>query len=236
MAWGELGEDGELRVWEGASGHPTGEVLRDFELLAPAEPSKIVCVGRNYRDHIAEMNAGDLPREPGLFLKGPNTLLAPGKTLPYPAWTEEFHYEGELALVIGQRVRDLTPELALEAVRGYTCAVDLTARDAQRSDLQWLRAKSADGFCPLGPYLVAGLHPNDLRIVSKVNGELRQDGRTSQMIFDVTQVLVYITRFMTLEAGDVVLTGTPAGVGALTRGDTVEVEIEGIGTLSTHIG
>lgn len=147
--WGELSPAG-LKVWQGPGGTETGEVLQDFAPLPPAAPSKIVCVGRNYRDHIAEMNAGELPREPGLFLKGPNTLLAHGEVLPYPDWTEELHYEGELALVMARQARKLRPEQALGAVLGYTCALDLTARDAQRGDLQWFRAKSADGFCPLG--------------------------------------------------------------------------------------
>ncbi|MEW6422573.1 MAG: fumarylacetoacetate hydrolase family protein, partial [Deinococcota bacterium] len=150
--------------------------------------------------------------------------------------TQNFHYEGELALVMGQRARDLKPDTALAAVLGYTCALDLTARDLQKQDLQWFRAKAADRFCPLGPWLATDFDPTDVRVQTRVNGETRQDGRTSHMIFDVVQILTYITRYVTLEPGDVVLTGTPEGVGALHRGDTVEVEVEGIGTLVTHIG
>lgn len=238
--WGELtGET--VRVRSGMQGQPTGETLAraDVKLLAPAEPSKIVCVGRNYLDHIKELGnlvGGDLPREPGLFLKGPNALAAPGVTVAYPDWSESFHFEGELALVMGRRAKDLSPERALEAVLGYTCGLDLTARDKQKSDLQWFRAKAADDFCPLGPWLETDLDPRDLRVQTRVNGETRQDGRTSMMIFGVPAILSYVTRFVTLEVGDVVLTGTPEGVGPLSRGDTVEVEVEGVGTLVTHIG
>ena len=240
-AWGEL-EGDTVRVWDGMLGRPTGETreLAAVGLLAPAEPSKIVCVGRNYLDHIKELGNmlpdDSLPREPGLFLKGPNALAEPGGTVTYPDWTENFHFEGELALVIGQRARHLTPDNALASVLGYTCGLDLTARDRQKTDLQWFRAKAADRFCPLGPWLETSLNPADLRVRTFVNGETRQDGRTAQMIFDVIQILVYVTRFVTLEPGDVVLTGTPDGVGPLARGDTVEVEVEGVGTLVTHIG
>ncbi|RTR30706.1 fumarylacetoacetate hydrolase family protein [Deinococcus radiophilus] len=210
------------------------------QLLPPATPSKIVCVGRNYADHIREMgHAGaggeDLPLEPGIFLKGPNALAEPGGSVAYPEWTENFHFEGELALVIGQRCKNLGAAEALGAVLGYTCGLDLTARDKQREDLQWFRAKAADRFCPLGPWLETGLTPTDLHIQTRVNGAVKQDSRTSHMIFDPVQVLVYVSRYVTLEPGDVVLTGTPEGVGPLERGDTVEVEVEGIGVLQTRI-
>ncbi len=240
-AWGQLDGD-TIHVTGGMLGQRTGDTvdLAGVSLLAPAEPSKIVCVGRNYLDHIRELGNmlpdDSLPKEPGIFLKGPNTLAEPGGTTVYPDWTENFHFEGELALVIGQRARNLTPDTALAAVLGYTCGLDLTARDRQKTDLQWFRAKAADRFCPLGPWIETDLNPADLRVRTFVNGETRQDGRTAQMIFDVTQILVYITRFVTLEPGDVVLTGTPDGVGPLSTGDTVEVEVEGIGTLVTHIG
>lgn len=222
------------------SGERTGETapLSAARLLAPAGPTKIVCVGRNYLDHIRELgnDTGDLPGEPGIFLKGPNALAADGETVEYPEWTQNFHFEGELALVIGRQARALTPENALDHVAGYTCGLDLTARDLQKTDLQWFRAKAADRFCPLGPWLETDLDPRDLRVTTRVNGETRQDGRTAQMIFDVPAILTYVTRFVTLEPGDVVLTGTPEGVGPLQRGDTVEVEVEGIGVLTTRIG
>ncbi|GAA5532666.1 fumarylacetoacetate hydrolase family protein [Deinococcus aluminii] len=237
--WGQI-EGDTIHLTDGMGGEPTGETvpLEGARLLAPAEPTKIVCVGRNYLDHIKELgnDTGDLPSEPGIFLKGPNALAEPGGTVQYPDWTQNFHFEGELALVIGQQARDLRPDTALSAVLGYTCGLDLTARDLQKQDLQWFRAKAADRFCPLGPWLETDLDPTDLRVQTRVNGELRQDGRTSHMIFDVVQILTYLTRYVTLEPGDVVLTGTPEGVGALHRGDTVEVEVEGIGTLVTHIG
>ncbi|MFC6590908.1 fumarylacetoacetate hydrolase family protein [Deinococcus lacus] len=235
--WGRL-EDDQVHLMAG-TGPLTGETVQfdPAALLAPAEPTKIVCVGRNYVSHIREMGhmAQDLPREPGLFLKGPNALANPGASVRYPHWTDELHFEGELALVIGQRAQNLRPEMVPAAVLGYTCALDLTARDRQRTDLQWTRAKSADHFCPLGPWLVTDLDPTDLTVQTRVGGELRQDGRTSHMIFDVVQILTYVTRFMTLEPGDVVLTGTPDGVGPLQRGDRVEVEVGGIGTLLTEI-
>ena len=237
--WGQI-EDQSIYLTSSITGSRTGEkvALEGAKLLAPAEPSKIVCVGRNYLDHIKELgnDTGDLPKEPGIFLKGPNALAEQGGTVEYPAWTQNFHFEGELALVIGQRARDLKPDTALAAVLGYTCGLDLTARDLQKTDLQWFRAKAADRFCPLGPWLETQLDPTDLRVQTRVNGETKQDGRTSHMIFDVVQILTYVSKFVTLEVGDVILTGTPEGVGPLQKGDTVEVEVEGIGVLRTQIG
>lgn len=243
--WGRLeGETVHLLSGSLRSGalEETGETvpLSTTQLLPPAEPTKIICVGRNYADHIREMGhagsgGGDLPLEPGIFLKGPNALAEAGGAVTYPAWSENFHFEGELALVIGQRAKNLSASEALGAVLGYTCALDLTARDKQREDLQWFRAKAADRFCPIGPWLETELNPTDLHIQTRVNGAVVQDSRTSHMIFDAVQVLVYVSRYVTLEPGDVVLTGTPEGVGPLQRGDRVEVEIEGIGVLETHI-
>ncbi|WP_189067096.1 fumarylacetoacetate hydrolase family protein [Deinococcus radiotolerans] len=237
--WGVLNGE-QIQVTRGMSGEATGETLAlaDVTLLAPAEPSKIVCVGRNYLDHIRELgnDTGDLPKEPGIFLKGPNALAEPGGTVQRPDWTQNFHFEGELALVIGQSASHLTPENALDCVAGYTAGLDLTARDLQKTDLQWFRAKAADRFCPLGPWLETEYDPRDVRVQTRVNGVTRQDSRTSHMIFSVVDILVYVTRFVTLEPGDVVLTGTPEGVGALQSGDVVEVEVEGLGTLVTPIG
>lgn len=236
--WGVLNGT-QVQVTRGMGGAATGETLEVAEvtLLAPAEPSKIVCVGRNYLDHIRELgnDTGDLPKEPGIFLKGPNALAEPGGSVQKPDWTDNFHFEGELALVIGQRARNLTPQTALAAVAGYTCGLDLTARDRQKTDLQWFRAKAADRFCPLGPWLETEFDPSDVRVQTRVNGQTRQDGRTAQMIFPVVDILVYLTRFVTLEPGDVVLTGTPEGVGPVGPGDVVEVEVEGIGVLVTPI-
>jgi 2-keto-4-pentenoate hydratase/2-oxohepta-3-ene-1,7-dioic acid hydratase in catechol pathway len=236
--WGQLDND-TVYLTRGMAGERTGQTV-DFtgaSLLAPAEPSKIVCVGRNYLDHIRELgnDTAGLPTEPGIFLKGPNALAEPGGMVEKPDWTESFHFEGELALVMGKQARNLTQGNALDAVLGYTCGLDLTARDRQKTDLQWFRAKAADRFCPLGPWLETDLNPADLRVQTRVNGQTRQDGRTNQMIFDVVQILTYITRFVTLEPGDVVLTGTPEGVGPLEKGDRVEVEVQGVGVLTTLI-
>ena len=239
VIWGQVKGD-LVEVTAGMLGEPTGKAwpLEEVRLLAPAEPSKIVCVGRNYLDHIREMGNDtlDLPTEPGIFLKGPNALAEPGGTVSYPDWTENFHYEGELALVIGRLASHLTPENALEYLAGYTCANDLTARDRQKGDLQWFRAKAADRFCPLGPWLETELDPADLRVQTRLNGQVVQDSRTSNMIFPVVEILVYVSRYVTLEVGDVVLTGTPEGVGPVQPGDTVEVEVQGVGVLRTVIG
>ncbi len=243
--------EGEVVVeTEGPLGKPTGRryPLAEVTLLPPAKPSKIVCVGRNYLDHIREMApgfGGEVPEEPGLFLKAPNALARPGHPLdpwataeavPYPAFTQELHYEGELAVVIGKRMRKVPEEAALDHVLGYTAALDLTARDVQRKDLQWVRAKSADGFLPLGPWVETDLDPGATWVRTWVNGELRQEAPTSAMIFPVARILAYISSFMTLEPGDVVLTGTPQGVGPLAPGDRIRVEVEGVGSLYALIG
>lgn len=236
--WGILEED-RIRVTEGPAGPEMSETysLDQVTLLAPAEPSKIVCVGRNYVEHIREMgnDADNLPQEPGLFLKGPNALADPDEKIPYPRFTGEFHYEGELAVVIGKPMKEASEEEALDYVLGYTIAVDLTARDRQRGDLQWTRGKSGDKFCPLGPWIETDLDPFHTRVTTRLNGEIRQDGGTELMIFSVPRILSYITGFMTLQPGDVVLTGTPSGVGELEQGDCVDVTVEGIGTLSVTI-
>jgi len=235
--WGTLDGD-EIRVTRGPGGGPTGRTFRlgEVRLLPPARPTKIVCVGRNYREHIREMGHPDeAPAEPGLFLKAPNALAAPGETIPYPPFTHSLHYEGELAVVIGRRMKAVPEREALDYVLGYTCALDLTARDRQKTDLQWVRAKSADGFLPLGPWVETDLDPRALSIRTHVNGELRQHGQTADMIFPVPHLLAYTSAFMTLVPGDVVLTGTPSGVGELHRGDTVEVAVEGIGSLAVRI-
>ncbi|HHZ03726.1 fumarylacetoacetate hydrolase family protein [Acetomicrobium hydrogeniformans] len=237
--WGIV-EENEVKETEGLLGSFTGKkfVLSEVRLLAPVEPSKIVCVGKNYVDHIEEMDGdvSSLPKEPGLFLKAPNALADPEDIIPYPAFTKEFHYEGELAVVIAKPMKEVPEDEALNYVLGYTCAFDLTARDAQREDLQWIRAKSADKFCPIGPWIETRLDPTDLGIKTEVNGQIRQNSRTSLMIFSVKKILSYISSFMTLFPGDVVLTGTPSGVGELSRGDVASVTVEGIGALKISIG
>ncbi|HLU69002.1 MAG TPA: fumarylacetoacetate hydrolase family protein [Kofleriaceae bacterium] len=213
--------------------------VADAGASAPREvidlhPSKIVCVGANYRAHIAEMGK-EIPSEPVLFLKAPSALIASGEPIPRPRGFARVDHEGELALVIGRRARRVPASRALEYVLGYTCLDDVTVRDLQKRDGQWTRAKGFDGFCPLGPRIVSGLDPSDLRIVTRVNGEVRQDGRTSDLIFPVATVIEFVTRTMTLEPGDVISTGTPAGVGNLNPGDRVEVEIDGVGVLANPV-
>ena len=236
--WAEL-EGQTLHLLGSMTGERVGQSLplEGAKWLVPAEPSKIVCVGRNYVEHIRELgnDKNGLPTEPGIFLKGPNTLLASGSSLSHPTWTSELHFEGELALVIGKKAQGLTLDNALEHVLGYTCALDLTARDVQKTDLQWARAKGADGFCPLGPVLETDLNPLNVQVTTRVNGVVRQDASTELMIFDVPTILAYVSSFMTLEVGDVVLTGTPAGVGKLERGDRVVVEVAGIGVLEVAV-
>lgn len=236
--WGEV-DGGRVHQLVGMLGRPSGHVvdLSDVTLLAPCDPRVIVCVGKNYASHVAEMGGDpvDLPSEPGIFLKGLNALSGPGDDVPYPAWTRELHFEGELAVVVARTMRDVAVADALDHVLGYTMALDVTARDAQRRDLQWARAKSADGFCPVGPWLETDLDPADLRLRTRVNGEVRQDASTRDMIFSVPQVLSYVSRFLTLQPGDVVLTGTPDGVGPLAPGDVVEVTIDEIGTLRNQV-
>jgi 2-keto-4-pentenoate hydratase/2-oxohepta-3-ene-1,7-dioic acid hydratase in catechol pathway len=236
--WGEV-EGGRVHQLTAMLGRPSGHLvdLSEVTLLAPCEPRAIVCVGKNYAKHVAEMGGSvdGLGSEPGIFLKALNALTGPGDDIPYPSWTNELHYEGELAVVIARTMRDVTVEDALDFVLGYTIAVDVTARDAQRRDLQWARAKSADGFCPVGPWLETDLDPSDLRLQTFVNGDLRQDGHTSDLIFSVPEILSYVSRFLTLEPGDLVLTGTPDGVGPLQPGDVVEVTIDAIGTLTNQV-
>ena len=218
---------------------PTGERVPldrdDVRLLAPVIPrSKIVGVGRNYADHAKEMG-NDLPTSPLLFLKPNTAVIGPDDPVVLPSFSREVSYEAELAVVIGKVTRDVTPERALGQVFGYTVANDVTARDAQRTDGQWARAKGFDGSCPLGPWVVPGLDVEDLAVLSRVNGETRQDGRTSQMVFDVATLISYISEAFTLLPGDVILTGTPAGVGLVEHGDVMEVEVEDIGVLRNPV-
>lgn len=243
ILWGQLDETNPHWIFptKGPDGERDAEhtaiPLSEIGMLPPAEPTKIICVGRNYLDHIKEMGhaTGELPKEPGVFLKGPNTLAAHEDTILYPTWTQDLHFEGELALVIGKPGKHIRTSDALDHILGYTCALDLTARDRQRSDLQWTRAKGSDQFCPLGPWLETDLDSKRLEIQTRVNGIRKQHAWTNQMIFDIPTLVSYISEFMTLERGDVILTGTPSGVGPLAARDKVEVEIEGIGCLRVAI-
>jgi 2-keto-4-pentenoate hydratase/2-oxohepta-3-ene-1,7-dioic acid hydratase in catechol pathway len=197
-------------------------------------PSKAICVGRNYRAHAAELGQ-EVPTEPLLFMKPASALNQDGLEIVRPAGYERVDHEGELAIVIAKRAQRVLPENAADYILGYTCANDITVRDLQKKG-PWLRAKGMDTFLPIGPRIVTDLDPGDVSIEVRVNGELRQSGRTSQFIFSIAEVLAFITKDITLEAHDLVLTGTPAGVGNLSAGDLVEVEIEGIGVLSNPVG
>jgi 2-keto-4-pentenoate hydratase/2-oxohepta-3-ene-1,7-dioic acid hydratase in catechol pathway len=202
---------------------------------APPAPSKIVAVGRNYREHAAEFGSVAPEDEPQLFLKAPSALIRHGEAIVLPPESQRVDYEGELALVVGRRIKSWPQERWLEALAGVCCANDVTARDLQKKDKQYARSKSFDTFCPLGPAIVSGFDPSDVRIETRVNGAVRQSSRTSAMVFSPAFVLAFVSRMMTLMPGDVILTGTPAGVGPLSPGDVVEVEIEGVGILKNPV-
>jgi 2-keto-4-pentenoate hydratase/2-oxohepta-3-ene-1,7-dioic acid hydratase in catechol pathway len=197
-------------------------------------PSKIIGIGVNYRAHATEMGKG-LPEEPLMFLKPRSAMIAGGEAIERPAGYERVDYEGELGVVIGQRARQVSRDRALEVVMGFVCINDVTVRDLQKRDGQWTRAKGFDTFCPIGPRIVAGLDPSKLAIATRVNGALKQASSTADLIFDVPTLIAFVSRHMTLEVGDVISTGTPSGVGNLTPGDEVEVEIEGIGILKNSV-
>lgn len=225
----EVTDDGGVRPG-GDLGDPA-----ELELLAPVSPATVICVGRNYAGHIAEMGR-PFPEWPFFFLKGPGTVIGPDQAIRRPAGIDQLHFEAELAMVIG-RTASRVPQDAWEPyVRGYMCANDVTVRDWQNSDGQWGRAKGADTFCPMGPYIETEVDaPEDLGLRSYVNGEIRQDGRTDDLVFDLGTLLSFITSTNTLQPGDVVLTGTPAGVGNLEVGDVVEIEIDGLGRLRNPV-
>lgn len=208
-----------------------------MKLLLPRnyKPGKIVCVGRNYAEHAAELG-NDLPAEPLLFLKAPTAICFDGDAIRIPSQSQRVEHEAELGLIISRRCKDIADdEDALQFVHGFLCLNDVTARDLQRRDGQFARAKSFDTFCPIGPEVVNGIDPSNLNVICRVNGEIRQSGNTRQMIFPVEFLLRYISRQMTLEPGDLIATGTPAGVSQLNPGDVCTVEIEGIGTLTNPV-
>lgn len=211
--------------------------LEELALLAPATPTKIVCIGRNYAAHAAEHKA-EVPTEPLLFFKPPSSVIGPGASIVLTPQSKQVEHESELAVIIGQRCRNVSPEEAWSYVLGVTCGNDVTARDLQRQDSQWTRAKGFDTFCPLGPWLVTGLieeEVTELEVTCRVNGEVRQHGNTSEMVFPPAQLIAYISAIMTLEPGDAIMTGTPAGVSPITAGDEVEVEVEGVGILKNPV-
>jgi 2-keto-4-pentenoate hydratase/2-oxohepta-3-ene-1,7-dioic acid hydratase in catechol pathway len=239
-AWGVLDPDGLVRA---ASGTPfvdlaaAAEVLGEAErvpLLAPAAPSKVICVGRNYREHAAEFG-NPLPSEPLLFMKPPSAVIGPGAAIHYPAISQRVDPEAELVVVIGREAHRVSAANAMAHVGGYTCGNDVTARDIQKADGQWTRGKGFDTFCPIGPWIETELDPGDLRVICTVDGELRQDGRTRDLIFPIPFLIEYISRFTRLLPGDLIMTGTPAGVAPIATGSTVTVEIEGIGALTNPV-
>ncbi len=203
-------------------------------MVTDVNPSKIIAVGLNYIDHAKEIKM-PLPERPLIFMKPSTSVIGDGEAIVYPPDTKLLHYEGELAVVIKDRAKNVAKEDAARFIAGYTCANDVTARDLQAADGQWTRSKSFDTFCPLGPRIVSGIDPKSLSIVTRVNGTVKQNSNTKNMVFDAYDLVSFISGIMTLLPGDVIITGTPAGVGPLGVGDTVEVEIEGIGVLKNSV-
>jgi len=205
--------------------------LSAVRLLAPCQPSKVIAVGLNYRSHAQEMGHA-LPPEPILFMKPPSSVIGPLADVIYPAMSKRVDYEAELAVVIGQRARMLTQAQVPFCILGYTCGNDVTARDLQSKDGQWTRGKAFDTFCPLGPWIVTDLaHPDNVSVSCRVNGVIRQQGSTNDLLFDIPTLVSFISQIMTLEPGDVIMTGTPSGISPVQRGDSMEIEVEGIGIL-----
>lgn len=239
-------EPAELTVAE-IAGHPFGPgsaeatvtgvtyALSDVRLLAPVLPSKVVAIGRNYLEHARETGS-EPPAEPLIFLKPSTAVVGTGDAIVRPVHlSQRIDYEGELAIVFGRLCRDVPAARVSEVIFGYTCANDVTARDLQAKDGQWARAKGFDTFCPLGPWIETALDPADVRLTTALNGEVTQDSRTSLMIHDITKLVTYVTAVMTMLPGDVLLTGTPAGIGPVVSGDSVSVSVEGIGTLTNRV-
>jgi 2-keto-4-pentenoate hydratase/2-oxohepta-3-ene-1,7-dioic acid hydratase in catechol pathway len=216
---------------------PSGEevLLADVRLLAPVIPTKVIGVARNYPAHAEELG-NPLPAEPMLFLKPATSVIGPGDAIPLPQGSGRVDHEAELGLVIGRLCRRVPVEEAARYILGYTCVNDVTARDWQSSDGQWTRAKGSDGFCPVGPWIETDVDPSNLQVTGRVNGDVRQTGRTSDMVFGPAELIAYAARTITLLPGDVVCTGTPPGVGPMKPGDRVEVEVEGIGVLGNPVG
>src|SRR5262245_4175448 len=221
--------------WERCSEAGKSSGVSEVELLAPVEPRKIVCIGRNYAAHAAELG-NEVPKHPLIFLKPSTAIVGPGEAIVLPKYSQRVEHEGELGLVIGRRCSHLSDgEDALSYVLGYACVNDVTARDLQKADVQFTRAKGFDTFCPVGPHIETQFRPEDVLVETLVNGELRQSGRTSWMVFPPAFLVRWVSRMMTLEPGDLIATGTPAGVGPLVARDSVDVRIEGIGVLRNPV-
>jgi 2-keto-4-pentenoate hydratase/2-oxohepta-3-ene-1,7-dioic acid hydratase in catechol pathway len=232
-------EEENLLVVEGnmfSSWKATGESipLHDVTLLAPCRPTTVAAIGLNYRDHAKEMKM-ELPKEPILFLKAASSVIGHGAPIVYPQWIGRMDYEAELVLVIGRKAKNVSVQDAQDYIFGYTCGNDVTARHLQKTDGQWARAKSFDTFCPLGPWIVTGVDASNLAISADLNGETRQQSSTAQLVFGPAELVSFVSRVMTLEPGDVIMTGTPSGVGPLKADDQVTVRIEQIGELSNPV-
>lgn len=234
--------EGEDLVAREVADHPFGTPTytgksypwADVRPLAPILPSKVICIGKNYADHAREMG-GEPPADPVMFLKPSTSVIGPNLAIKLPRDSSRVDYEGELAVVIGQPCRDVPASRAASMILGYTIANDVTARDHQKADGQWTRGKGHDTFCPLGPWIETSVDPSDLAITTTLDGEKKQDSRTSLLLHDVPALVEWVSRVMTLLPGDVILTGTPAGVGPMTAGQQVEITIEGIGTLTNTV-
>ena len=226
--------------WETASETGDRDALTSVELVAPVQPSKIICIGLNYRAHISESTTtvateDGVPKEPLMFMKPPSAVIGPRQSIRYPEGVTRMDPEGEMGVVIGRRARRVSAAAAMDHVLGITCANDVSARNYQRQDGQWTRAKGFDTFAPLGPWIAIGLDPRGLRVECRVNGEVRQRGDTTDLLFPVPFLIQHISHIMTLEPGDVIRTGTPAGVAPIVAGDAVEVEVEGVGVLENRV-
>ncbi|KZF06713.1 MULTISPECIES: fumarylacetoacetate hydrolase family protein [Rhodococcus] len=208
--------------------------LADVRLLAPILASKVIAIGKNYAAHVAEMG-GEAPKDPVIFIKPNTSIVGPGASIVLPPSSNEVHFEGELAIVIGRPCKDVPAAKAYEVVLGYTVANDVSARDHQKHDGQWTRAKGHDTFCPLGPWIETSLDPTDLEIKTEVDGVVKQRSRTSFLLHDIPKIIEWVSAVMTLLPGDVILTGTPEGVGPIADGDSVSITVEGIGTLTNPV-
>jgi 2-keto-4-pentenoate hydratase/2-oxohepta-3-ene-1,7-dioic acid hydratase in catechol pathway len=242
VAFVSIEGEGDERTAREIAEHPFGTPtftgrswpLADVRLLAPILASKVICIGKNYAAHAAEMG-GVAPENPVIFIKPNTSIIGPGASIVRPKNATNVHFEGELAVVIGRPCKDVKAAKAADVILGYTAANDVTERDQQKSDGQWTRGKGYDTFCPLGPWIDTELDPSDLRITTKVDGAMKQDSSTSLLLHDIPEIIEWISAVMTLLPGDVILTGTPEGVGPIVAGETVTVEIEGLGVLSNPV-
>ncbi|MCZ4274315.1 fumarylacetoacetate hydrolase family protein [Rhodococcoides yunnanense] len=242
VAFVSIEGEGEERTAREIAEHPFGTPtftgrswpLADVRLLAPILASKVIAIGKNYAAHAAEMGS-EAPDSPVIFLKPNTSIVGPGAPIVLPPTSSEVHYEGELAVIIGRPCKDVPASKALDVVLGYTVANDVSARDHQRQDGQWTRAKGHDTFCPLGPWIETALDPSDVEIRTEVDGEVKQRSRTSLLLHDIPDIIAWVSAVMTLLPGDVILTGTPEGVGPITSGQSVSVTVEGIGTLTNPV-